>query len=188
MQIGVAKAGRSVPEKKSLSASELSSLVAAWRQKRPLPQRVTWSSLLADFEKTDSEQGWLLSLASSPERQQALLNFLNQAEEEEKKTASDAIRNAILDEILEFSLGLAANPTVARFSFSMDGTKLEALAKLIGSDSVSDEIEEALLAFDRQVEERESRLQARLAWKPSAPQRRVSQNVSSAVMILLKMS
>ena len=104
---------------------------------------------------------------------------LSATDQTNREELSQILADGVLDELLHFSRGLAPDPTSARFAFSMEAVKLEEIYQLIGRDGLVDEIEEALLEFDQQVEARNAAVQKRLEWKPANPQKRVNRGVPS---------
>jgi len=123
--------------------------------------------------------GWLLKLAADGSKLEQLKDLLAKADPQIRKKLEEELSEAVLDELLHFSRGLAADATAARFAFSLDAARLEEIYGLIGRGGLTEEVEEALLEFDRQVEDRRRRIRSRLEWRPARPQRRVDKSVSS---------
>lgn len=166
------------PKKKAAGKDKLRALVAGWRA-RISTEPKTGGDLLNSLGYSGRESGWILKLASERSHLDALREFLNGASETEQARLKEELGDAVLDELLQFSRGLASNPTSARFTFSLEAARLEEIYSLLQREGLSDEIEEALCEFDKQVEARRQAVESRLSWKPSEPQRRVNSEVSS---------
>jgi hypothetical protein len=168
------------PLEADAAKEKLQELVASWRDKlnkNKAPE--SWQELLQRLGVSKRELGWVFEVAGEPAKLEEIRSFLASADSAGRDGLSEVLADGVLDELLHFSRGLAEDPISARFSFSLEATKLEELYEILGQDGLSDEVEEALREFDQQVETRSRAIQGRLEWKPASQQSRVNRDVSS---------
>ena len=107
----------------------------------------------------------------------ALDKYLDTLSDETWEQLAEAVCEGVKWELEHFALGLAENPSSERFEFVLQSARLQELYNAVNADDISSEIEDAFNRFDRELETRRQKLQARISWKPNDKLTRVDPNV-----------
>lgn len=177
------KTAAKLRQQADFEAQKLRALVAAWQSKKPALKapKQTWDDFLSRRGFETRPLGWPIALGGDPRLVRKLKDFLNEADSETKKQAVTDIKKAVERELEFFAQGLTeSEAAAARFTFALDGAKLEELALLVGLENFQERVDKALCSFDEQVALRRRSIQCRLEWKPDSPQKRVDREMTSS--------
>ena len=168
---------------------ELRTLVQAWRDKVPArskpvlrlvstrPAFPAWQDFLKDLGYDATQHGWAGDLVRDASAVKALDKYLDTLSDETWEQLAEAVCEGVKWELEHFALGLAENPSSERFEFVLQSARLQELYNAVNADDISLEIEDAFNRFDRELETRRQKLQARISWKPNDKLTRVDPNV-----------
>lgn len=174
MQIGLSKKSKEIKAspQQAFQKQKLRALISAWHARGPKP--LEWKRFLTEHGHEPNEPDWVCKL--DPSR---LKSFLQQATAEQREEASAEISAAVIGELETFARGLQTDPVTARFAFTVEATRLEALYNLVSDESLSEWTEEALISFDQQIDSRKQAVKRRLEWRPEGSQNRVDSETHS---------